>query len=163
MILGDKCSFAIEFNQDPNNGKEWLFGKFCYWINGTSLGDYELGTSLRDVLFQMRGVVADCGNREADWCKCGAKDIYDLLDGAIYNDAECDVDMPARYDISISVDVFDGIKIYLIDCVNSDSRIIYSIDDGITVIDTRIASGKFDSIVNSCYTELNKIYEESIR
>jgi hypothetical protein len=60
MIIGEKTSFAIEFELDENAGGAWLFGKFCYWVGGSMLGDYPLGASLRDILFLMTQVVGDC-------------------------------------------------------------------------------------------------------
>ena len=47
-VFGDYYTFAICYELDSNYGRAWLFGKFCYWIGGVQVGDYELGTSLRE-------------------------------------------------------------------------------------------------------------------
>ena len=62
--FGDVAIFAASYELEQNYDGAWLLGKFCYWIGGELVGDYELGTSLRDVLIVLRSVVRDNGNRE---------------------------------------------------------------------------------------------------
>ena len=54
MLFGDKKKFGIQVELDFQYGGEWLYGKFCYWINNEMIGDFDMGSSLRDVLFQMK-------------------------------------------------------------------------------------------------------------
>lgn len=59
MKFGNYSEFAIEFELDESYGGEWLYGKYRYWIKGKPVGDYDLGTSLRDILFLMKTILSD--------------------------------------------------------------------------------------------------------
>ncbi|TGV31306.1 hypothetical protein EN829_033405 [Mesorhizobium sp. M00.F.Ca.ET.186.01.1.1] len=63
MIVGNQERFAVEFELDKDYGGVWLFGRFCYWIANEQIGEYEMGTSLRDVLFSLDTIKNDTGNR----------------------------------------------------------------------------------------------------
>ena len=63
MLFGNQETFGIEYEIEPTNGGAWLFGKICYWIDGARVGDYSMGTSLRDVLFQSESILRNCHNR----------------------------------------------------------------------------------------------------
>ncbi|CAH1193821.1 hypothetical protein PAECIP111893_00562 [Paenibacillus plantiphilus] len=85
MIVGDRSFFAVEFELDQEYGSDWLFGKFCYWIRDRRLGDYELGASLRDVLFSLDTLVQDNGNRtHLDLFGLTRSDLFTRLDGALF-------------------------------------------------------------------------------
>lgn len=157
MIFGDLNSFAVEFSLDQDYGGEWLFGRFCYWVRGRMLGNYDLGVSLRDVFFQMQSVVRDCGDRKYDWCDESALSIYSRLNGVIYGGIACEIDTPARYEISIPVDIFDECKAFLIDCGDFGARIVYSIDGGCTIEEAMIGLGDFDLAIFKCYEELGRL------
>jgi len=165
MLIGQKNSFAIQYELDDDHGKEWLFGKVCYWINGAQIGSYDLGTSLRDVLFQMKYIISDCGNRKGEsLCFLNHGDIFLFLDRSIYGN--CDeyvgnltVDTPHRYDIRIPVDVFDNWKLYLLDCV-SNAILLYKHNDCSEVRVSYIELMLFDSVIKKFYTELSQLYEK---
>ena len=70
MKFGDKQTFAVEFKLDQDYCGAWLYGEFCYWIADVQVGDFNLSTSLRDVLWDMKWLVHDCGNR-AGGILCG--------------------------------------------------------------------------------------------
>src|SRR6056297_3587808 len=61
--IGNDSQFAIKVDLDDSFGDEWLFGRIAYVIDGKEVGDYSLGTSLRDVLLQMHFIVSDAGKR----------------------------------------------------------------------------------------------------
>jgi hypothetical protein len=52
-VVGEPSQFAVEYDLNENYGGVWMFGRFCYWCGGQRVGDYEMSTSLRDVLFQL--------------------------------------------------------------------------------------------------------------
>ena len=56
-IIGDPNRFAIALDLDEDYGGEWLFGRIGYIIGGVNVGDYDLGTSLRDVVLQMTFII----------------------------------------------------------------------------------------------------------
>lgn len=89
MLIGNKETFAVEYELDSNYGGNWMFGKICYWINHVQVGDYELGTSLRDVLVAMIFLVPDCGNREElNLCELPPEEVFFQLNESIYGDTE---------------------------------------------------------------------------
>lgn len=170
MKLGDKKSFAVEFDLDESYGGAWLFGKFCYWIDGVQVGDYELGTSLRDVLFGMKRIVGDCGDRDGEiLCELPPQEVFSVLDGSLYESDEGETHSeihlphtPARFEIKINVDVFDEWKVYLIDC-GDQAKIFFKSTDAADIKAVTLAPGLFDNVIKETYDCLSKLYErESI-
>jgi hypothetical protein len=167
MEFGNKQSFSVEYDLDENYGGVWLYGRFCYWINGDQVGDYNLGTSLRDLLFQMKFIVSDCGNRDGRLlCKLSSEEVFSLLDTSIYGslDPEGDVgfqlpDIPARFEIKIPVDVFDQWKVYLLECGNR-AIMLYKKVDAAGVSAASIPTGLFDSVIKEAYDSLNDLYDK---
>jgi hypothetical protein len=163
MIIGDKESFAVEYELDENHGGAWMYGKICYWIGNDQVGDYELGTSLRDALFAMKYLIGDCGNREGlVLCDLSPEEAFFQLNESIYGNlkrANISLpDLPARFDILIPVDVFSQWKIFLIDCSNF-TTIVYKRDAEESVHYFRIKRGEFDNIIKQLYINLESIYE----
>lgn len=169
MIVGNKGLFAIEFELDDNYGGSWLFGKFCYWVRGVQIGNFALGTSLRDVLFQMKYVVGDCGNRnDINLCAHKPQELFDYLNTILYGDVDTvppasipSIEAPARFDIKMQVDVFDHLKIFLIDCSNS-SRLLLTNSTDSQVQEFFLPIGEFDNVVKNVYAELNRLYDSEI-
>ena len=166
MEIGNRKSFAITVDLDQDYGGAWLFGKLCYWIDGIQVGDYQLGTSLRDVLFQMKYIVSDCGNRAGGiLCTLPTGEAFYRLDEELFgsNEVEPDAqsqlpDTPARFDITIHVDVFDQWKAYLIEC-NDKAMILFKNISDPDVKLAHIATGSFDSVIKEVYDYLNDLYK----
>ena len=166
MLIGDKKNFAVEYELDPNSGGQWMYGKICYWIEGEEIGDYALGTSLRDVFLQMKYLVHDSGKRNSEvLCSQPPENIFYLLNESIYGDNE-DVrsevlDSPSRFEITIPVDVFDHWKIFLIDC-NGYSIVLYKKIESKEVRSARLLLGEYDNVIAKFYKDLESIYEHSV-
>ncbi len=163
MLAGNKNTFAVEYELDTNHGGEWLYGKICYWIDNHRVGDYELGTSLRDVLFQLKNIVYDSGNRnEVDLCQLSPDEIFYQLNELIYGDQDISfpvtIDMPARFEIKIPVDVFDEWKVFLVDCKDFSFVLFKSIDDAFLNF-VRIQNNEFDKTINDVFNDLESKYE----
>jgi len=162
MLIGKKETFAVEYELDSNHGGEWMFGKICYWINNVQIGDYELGTSLRDVLVAMAFLVSDCGNREGlNLCKLSSEEVFSQLNEAIFGNNENinDLpDIPARFNIGIQVDVFDNWKIFLVDC-DCESVFIFKDLTEENVHHSKIPIGEFDGVIKEFYSKLEAIYD----
>ena len=165
MEFGDRSLVGAQFELNCDVGGTWLFGRFCYWINGTRLGDYNLGTSLRDVFFSMKWIVADRGNRQGDLlCDLPAEQAFQLLDATLYGSDEVVASAslpqtPARFDIRPPVDIFDGWKIYLIECHGYD-RFLYSRlapDASFEIF--KAPRGIFDTVIKDAYDYLEHLYE----
>ncbi len=165
MEFGDRESFAIQIELDSDHGGSWLYGRFCYWINGKQVGDYDLGTSLRDVLFNMKGIMGDSGNRDGgSLCALSPEEAFLVLDKSLYGDGGKPQaiqlpDTPARFDISPPVDVFDHWKMYLISCGDRDLLLYkHSSHTDVQVFSTSV--GMFDRIVRAAYNHLDTLYEK---
>jgi len=161
MIIGDINRFAIEFIIDDEPFGRWLYGQSCFWIEGRRVGNYDVITPLGDVFTKIHGVVKECGKRHSDWINRDKKEIFDYFNDILYinfyNDDQYDVEMPARFHISIGTESFFGIKIFLLDCDILTSRLIYLEDDGITVNEIKLVPGEFDSVLKRFYIELEKL------
>ncbi|MDQ7976766.1 Imm42 family immunity protein [Paraburkholderia sp. SARCC-3016] len=163
MLHGDKARFGIEFELDEHSGGAWMFGKFCYWIGGEQVGDFDEGTSLRDVLFSMRYIIGDAGKRTApSVASCDGRDIFRVIYGYLNKNGDDLIKlvptdaMPACFDVCPPVDIFRACHIYLVD-TGELSKIVYSSDGGCTVKAVELAAGEFDGIASTVYGELNQL------
>jgi len=168
MDFGDKSKFAVTIELDKNYNGAWLFGRICYWVAGIMVGYYDLGTSLRDVLFEMMYIPGDNGKR---YClplfNLGKEKIFSLISGVldetsdeIYSYIHEDF-MPARFDVGIRVDVFDDWRMFLIDG-DKISKFIYKKHGSTSIVENFLPVGEFDQVFNQAYTYLDNLYEEQI-
>ena len=169
MQFGDRNVFGMQVELDANYGGSWLFGRFCYWINGAQVGDYNLGTSLRDLFFSMKWIAYDRGKRRGhDLCNLPPHEMFLLLDNSLYGDKETVAgssipETPARFDIAPRVDIFDGWKVYLVDCEMYD-LILYSktgADNKIEVFNA--PAGIFDIVITQTYDYLENLVDSQAK
>ncbi len=166
MILGNKLKFAIEYELDKQYGGEWLFGKFCYWIGGQCIGNYDLGTSLRDVLFQVESILRDNGNRTNNKLFIlDSIDLFNRLNNALY---ACDIDIYdslaieetwARHNVSLPIDILDDWKIFMVEN-NTKIRIIIKNVLEQSIKETTLVPGEFDNVISELFKELNSFDSE---
>ena len=168
MLIGNRSSVAVEFELSEEYGGVWLFGKFCYWLKKQCIGDFEYGTSLRDIFFELETIIQYKGNREhKELFSLSAFGLFYRIDNALYgaqhsNDEERAMEESwARFNVTLSVDIFSGWKIFLIeDC--EDARIITGRlnEDGRSynnIYEVTLKCGEFDRILNEAYKEMNKL------
>lgn len=172
--IGDADQFAVIVDLDEQFGAEWLFGKIGYAIGGTFVGDYELGTSLRDVLLQMHLILSDAGKRHTQRFVGLPKDeLFTTLWNALYGDENPEVDdiandeCWAKHNITLPVDVFDNVRVFQFD-EGSASRILWrSITQhcASAVYEVRIPTGFAETVFSQLSKLLTEItaWEESIR
>lgn len=168
MVIGDKSKFAIEYELDEDYGDEWLFGKLCYWIKSERIGDYNLGTSLRDVMFQIKILLRDKNNRENErLINLETKELYNILDSALYGYDISEYDEIsikenwARFNVLIPIDVFNDWKVYLIEDKDISRFIIKSFNKK-SIYEVIIKYNGFDDILNRVYDELDKLYNNEL-
>lgn len=165
MLYGDKARFAIELELSELPGGSWMFGRFCYWIGGEQVGNFDEGTSLRDVLFSMRYIIGDAGKRTApSLALCDAKELFRVIFQAL-NESGDDLTglipadlMPACFDVCPHVDIFNAWHIYLVDTQNL-SKVVYSEDGGDSVKMISLNRGEFDTVASAAYRELDALLE----
>lgn len=167
MIIGMRSRFAVEFELNKESGGDWLFGKFSFWIEDRRIGDYNLGTSLRDVLFQMRSIVRDNGTRShGELFVLDKNELYKRINGTLYGYEVSEYyqvalkETWARFDVKIPVDVFDGWKIFLVENRSSDkARLIVMKLETEEIYETVLRQGEFDEVIVKAQQELDKLYE----
>ncbi|AXV78996.1 hypothetical protein CJO76_18585 (plasmid) [Ralstonia solanacearum] len=163
MLFGKKERFAVEFELDNDHGGAWLFGRFCYWIGGERVGDYDAGASLRDVLFQLKHIVGDGGKRffprlAALPAAQSFKLIFDALretNNEIFHYASRDF-MPACLDVCIPVDIFNSWNVFLAEGIE-EAKLIYRADGAMDTRLTTLSVGEFDVVIKAAYAELEGI------
>ncbi len=163
QIFGNRSTFAVCYELDQNYNGVWLFGKFCYWIGDVQVGDYEIGTSLRDILFSLRTIVRDNGHREhLSLFELPAEDLLKRLDDAMYGDKNSEYEHIAldecwaRFQIHFLDEIFRDWKVYLVDRP-PDARIVYSHLQE-SIVEVRLTSGVFDQAITDVFNCLFDIY-----
>lgn len=162
MLIGDKKSFAVEFELDNDFNGAWLFGKICFWISGMQVGDYELGASLRDVMPSLQTIVKDCERRDLEGLSSVTAAL--LVDAELYGDplpASAELEMPARFNVCPEIDVFDEWKIYLFDFIGH-SEIVYWRTGEEKESVTLLPKGCFDRVIRDVYGQVDALYAGQI-
>jgi len=174
VIIGNARLFAVKVDLDELFGDEWLFGKIGYVIAGNAVGDYELGTSLRDVLLQMHLILSDAGTRRNQrFFGMPKSDLFDIIWNTIYGDAETGMEQMAedecwaKHNISLPVDVFDYVRILQFD-EGAFSRIIWrTVGDDLSSVthEARVPIGSTERVFIELSTLLTNLenWEKSTR
>ncbi|MFM9276889.1 Imm42 family immunity protein [Paenibacillus jiagnxiensis] len=169
MLVGDSNKFAVQFELNNDYGGPWMFGKFCFWIGGTRVGDYESGTSLRDVLFLLEPIVKDNGNRSNEKLfLLNAKECFYRLNEAFYGDSEQYDSMAleeswARHNVCPSLDIFNDWKIFLIAFEGNARFLIQNLNsspDTNDVMEFFVHVTDFETVLSETYEILNDIYNK---
>ena len=163
-IFGDRSRFAVEYDLDDDHGGEWLLGRFCYWCGGARIGDFELGTSLRDVLFQLERIAGDAGRRTNPRFRgVSADQVFNLLNAALFGPGSftqsevANEEQWARHVILPSVDVFDGWSGFLIE-EPSSARLITTCLRGGRIEEVLLKAGEVDHVLKEVVRELEVLH-----
>ena len=167
MLHGSKEKFGIEFMLNHDHGRSWLYGKFCYWIAGTRVGNYDAGTSLRDVMTAMKYIVGDAHNRNGEaLCGCADEDVFNSLNDSLYESSYLEgkppielPDMFARYNIKPDIEVFDGWGVYLLDC-GAEGRILYKRLGAGPVLREAVSVDECDEVIVRAHENLVSLYNK---
>jgi Immunity protein 42 len=166
MEFGDMSRFAVSFELNENSGGPWLFGKFCYWIDNRMIGDYAQGTTLRDVIGALKWIVWDAGKREdCQRFSMPGEDVYRAIDSSLYGHPENagreSEDATARFDVCPHVDIFNGWKVYLVEC-EEEARLLYKSSSDRTPREFFLRKGEFDKCIEPAWDALNALYDRAI-
>jgi hypothetical protein len=165
-IIGDPSRFAIEYELDENHGGVWTYGRFCYWCGGRRVGDYELGASLRDVLFQLEQLVKHYERLRANprFDAMSASTVFHTLHAAFCRDIDDDTFALAaeeqwrRHEVIPNVDVFDDWKGFLVEDERA-ARLVFARAPYDEVTELVLKPGEFDFVLDATLASLGKIYE----
>jgi hypothetical protein len=167
-VVGEPSRFAVEYDLDADHGGVWMFGRFCYWCGGTRVGDFELGTSLRDVLFQLEGLARDRRLRASRrFSTMPATNVFRLINGALFGAADlnnasvAEEEQWARHNIFPPVDVFDSWKGFLIEDEQT-GRLIVAHAPYLDVTELSLKAGEVDAVLDAVRNALNEIYEREL-
>src|SRR5215218_7061616 len=130
MESGDRSRFAVTYQLIDDYQGPWLLGNFYYWICGNCVGNPQEIISLREVLASLQYLVKDRGKRfDSTLCELDARDLFLNLDGALGQNTQAPskaVSLPedfGKFDLHISLEMFSGWRIYLVDC-SETSRLL---------------------------------------
>lgn len=168
-IIGEPSRFAIEFELLQHYDGVWLFGKVCFWICNQRVGDYNLGTSLRDFLFQIEQGRCDHGQRMSTrFENMPAKEVIELIDNALFGDNSSQYEEVAvneqwaRHNIVPAIDVFDNWKVYLIE-TKTVARIIFCSSEELSdVHECLLTPGECDNVFIKIYQELDRLHNKEL-
>jgi hypothetical protein len=166
-LIGKTSRFAVGYELDANYGGEWMYGKFCFFCNEQEIGDYEVGTSLRDVLFQLDEVTKFKRRANQRFNAMTAKEVFEMVDAGL--SGELKVLAPGLVEeeqwrnlcLFPAVDVFDGWKGFLLRGEEIE-RLIFSVAPYEEVKEAKLNCGEFDGVIECVRKELNEIYEREI-
>jgi Immunity protein 42 len=165
-LFGETSRFAVEYDLDAKHGGAWMFGRFCYWSGGRRVGDYELGTPLRDVLFQL-DEIAKYGHLRTSqrFSAMPAILVFRLLDGALFGGADLNnahvaaEEQWANHQIIPGVDVFLSWKGYLVEDEKT-ARVIFARAPYLEVSELSLKTGEVDAVLNASRNALDEIYRQ---
>lgn len=160
-LVGDPSRFAVGYELDVNYGGPWMYGKFCYFCGSQQVGDYDLGTSLRDVLFQLDEIEKFKFQANLRFSSMSAEDVFGMLDSALFGPAYSKIAEDEQWrDFLIfpSIDVFDGWKGFRLDD-GRFSRLIFSSEPYVKVREIKLNNGEIDAVLHSTRKILNAIHE----
>jgi hypothetical protein len=166
-VFGDVSRFAVEYNLDEDYGGEWLFGRFCYWCSGARIGDFELGTSLRDILFQLERIAGDAGRRtNLRFRGMRTDQVFNLLNAALFGREEptqsgiANEEQWARHAILPSVDVFDEWKGFLVE-EDTSARLITTFQRSGRIEEMLLKTGEVDHVLKAVVLELEVLHAQA--
>lgn len=167
MIVGNRVSFGIEWELSDEPMEAWMFGQFCYWINGQQFGRYDEDTSLRDVLMELEYVAQCSGRRDHDglWALTPL-DMFLTIDKALYVGGDPELDARAiaetwcRFLAYPGVNVMSGIKAFAVSSAGQ-TRLVVSRDPYTDIVlHFQIASEDFEGAISQVIDSLINSYEE---
>jgi hypothetical protein len=168
-VVGEPSQFAVEYDLNPNHGGEWMFGRICYWCDGRRVGNYELSTSLRDVLFELDGIAKYRHSRSNPrFSILPAVAVFRLVDAALFGNADlnnaqiAEEEQWARHKIFPAVDVFDFWKGYLVEDEKT-ARFIFAQGPYQDVAEFPLRAGEVDAIFDVVRSALDRIYAQESR
>jgi hypothetical protein len=146
-------------------GGVWMLGRVCFWCAGCRVGDFEMPTSLRDVLFQLDQMRRDTGRRENSRfdnvpATVFFRLVYDALFGGtgLSDSAIAEQEQWGRHNILPSVDVFDGWKAFLLE--NGETgRIVFSAKPYEEIHEALVEVGLVDTVLDEGRHFLWEIYD----
>jgi immunity protein 42 of polymorphic toxin system len=160
MMISSKASFGIEYEIDEASNMR-MFGRLCYWIANQRVGNYDLPTSLRDVLNQMTSIVKLGADRvsEASW-SVPAGECFRLIDKSMFGNISdappISDEMPARFDIKIPVDVFDEWKVFLVQH-STQERLLFAKYPFSDVDELILPKGSCDAALSKFFHDLDEL------
>jgi len=164
-IAGERSQFAVQYELDEDSGGPWMFGRFCYWCGGLQVGDFELGTSLRDVLFQLERIASEAGKRENPrFLTMPAELLFHTLDRALFGGAASPAESRlandeqwARHIIVPAVDVFDAWKGFLVESADLGRLVTAHLPTG-QVRELCLKPGTLDQSLNAVVRDLRAVH-----
>jgi hypothetical protein len=165
--FGARCRFAVEYDLLPDHAGVWMNGYCRYWIGDQQVGDFSIITSLRDALFQFEGMRRDVGKRQNPrFLAMSPAHMFRLVDAGLFGSRDisplelAEKEQWARHNITPGIDVFDLVKIYLVES-ESIARVVFSISPFSEVGVVEVEAGEVDASLEAVRLSLADVYERA--
>jgi hypothetical protein len=163
-IFGTPEQFAVEMSVD-GRADTYAVGRISYIIGGRRVGDSYHTTWIGDYATAAPGVLCFRGQRKNEWLwQMSDAEAFRWIDSRLSSDdgvdpPEDEVEMAARHDATIWLDVFDEWKIYCIEH-SDEEKLIFSAPPYDEVFSQVQPAGLFDRTVLEVFNRLNVILDE---
>ena len=163
MIIGNKYTFAIQFDVNPELDN-WLFGHLCFIVNQIEIGNYSDETSLSTALGALRDLLWFEGIRnEPELFGLDKTELFWKIDNALYGDTDLSIEkcyenweIFGKFEVLKGTEIFDNWKGYLIEH-NEKGRLIIKNEQQKEVNEYFIKAGELDSVIK----ELVNFFEQN--
>jgi hypothetical protein len=166
MIIGDKHSFAVQFDVNPEPDS-WLFGHICFLVNCTEVGDYSDETSLSTAVGYLMELLWYKGLREEQKLFHLEKtELFENIDKALYGDTDASLEecqenwerFAKFHALTHGVDIFDNWKGYLIE-YEQKGRLIIKNPHG-EIHEYFLKVGELDSVLENVVNFFEQNYSQ---
>jgi len=178
IIIGNKETFAVQFELDDDCSGKWMLGKFCFYINNQMIGDYNMGATLSVVLNDFHYIKNDIIKQESSKLfNLNDRQILGLIVRYCYDDFAIDSYLsenadPNCFRISIGDECMDAFFLYVVNngqeakiIYGKDSTILndkynFEVDPNNLISNIIIPQKEFDDVIEKTYLCLNDIYKK---
>ncbi|HEW98751.1 MAG: hypothetical protein DRR16_13300 [Candidatus Parabeggiatoa sp. nov. 3] len=166
MIIGDKHSFAVQFEVNPEPDS-WLFGHICFVVKYSEVGDYLDETSLSTAVGYLMELLWYKGLREeSKLFHLEKKELFWKIDKALYGDTEASIEecqdnwerFAKFHALSSGIDIFDNWKGYLIEHKDQGKLIIKNPSGEIQ--EDSLKAGELDSVLEEVVNFFEQNYSQ---
>jgi hypothetical protein len=160
-FIGNEKSFGVQYEYDhsPESPEcdSWLYGKLAFLVGGERVGNYDVGTSIRDGVTALRGLLANRGNRsDPELFQLPAGDVIARILAALYVEkGQSDEQVAADWKyfsrflgVPAGYDAFDGWDAVLLEDDRSGRYIWRQMSSPNSLVrEFRLARGELDNVI----------------
>jgi len=163
MIIGNKHSFAIQFDVNPEPDR-WLFGHICFIVENIEIGNYSEETSLGTIVGGLVDLLWYKGFREdIELFQLEKIKLFEKIDKALYNNPDASLEESqdnwerfAKFHALSESDIFNHWKGYLIE-YEDQGRLIIKNPHG-KIQEYLLKAGELDRVIEEVVSFFEQNY-----